>query len=62
MLIGSAIAATIDTENSFRIDVTDAALVLFAVAMAIAVVFVTTVLWRLLRPHSRRRHSRAHSG
>jgi ubiquinone biosynthesis protein len=60
MLIGSGLIAALDTgKSSFRIDVRNTALVLFALAMAMAIAFVTPLLWRLLRPHGhqRRRHT-----
>ncbi len=56
LLIGSALAAGLDTGNSgFRTDVADVALVVFVAATAVAVVLVAALLWRLIRPDRRRR-------
>jgi hypothetical protein len=58
MVIGSAIAASIQTEKSvFRTNLSDAALVLYLVSTAIAVLLVAALLWRLVRP-ARRSHRR----
>jgi ubiquinone biosynthesis protein len=55
VLIGSAIAASVDTgTSSFRTNLSDAALVIYIVATAIAVALVLTLLWRLVRPARRR--------
>jgi ubiquinone biosynthesis protein len=56
VLIGSAVAATVDTrDSSFRTNLTDAALVIYLVATAIASVLVVLLLWRLIRPERRGR-------
>ena len=58
VVIGSAIAASIQTEKSvFRTNLSDAALVLYLVSTAIAVLLVAALLWRLVRP-DRRSHRR----
>jgi ubiquinone biosynthesis protein len=60
VLIGSAIAASVDTGASdFRANLSDAALVIYIAATAIAVVLVATLLWRLVRPTGRRRRRSA---
>jgi ubiquinone biosynthesis protein len=59
-LIASAVAAGIDTRQSgFRADASDAALVLYLVAIGVAVLLVAALAWRLLRPPSRRRSVRS---
>ncbi|HEY3207306.1 MAG TPA: AarF/UbiB family protein [Gaiellaceae bacterium] len=55
VLIGSALAAAIDTgESAFRAEVADVALVAYLVAAAIATVLVAALLWRLIRPERHR--------
>jgi ubiquinone biosynthesis protein len=54
LLIGSAIAATTGAgETVLRTDVSDAALVVFIAATAIAAAFVVVLLWQLLRAMGR---------
>jgi len=53
MVVGSAIAAGSSSESLSGLS--DAALVLYTVSMAVAVVLVVVLLWRLLRPKGRRR-------
>jgi ubiquinone biosynthesis protein len=54
LLIGSAVAAGIDSGTSgFRGDLADAALVVFVVATVLAAVLVVALLWRLVRPKRR---------
>jgi hypothetical protein len=56
VVIGSAIAASIDTGTSvFRTSLSDVALVLFLGTTVIAVLLVVTLLWRLIRPDRRSR-------
>jgi hypothetical protein len=56
VLIGSAVAATVDTgDSSFRTNLTDTALLIYFVATAIASVLVVLLLWRLVRPERRGR-------
>ena len=56
MVIGSAIAASIDTGKSvFRADLTDVALVLYLGATAVAVLLLVALLWPLIRPDRRSR-------
>jgi hypothetical protein len=63
VLIGSALAAAIETgESAFRTDVADMALVAYLVATAIAAVFAAALLWRLIRPEDHRRHRRRDLG
>jgi hypothetical protein len=63
VLIGSALAAAIETgESAFRTDVADMALVTYLVATAIAAVFAAALLWRLIRPEDHRRHRRRDLG
>jgi ubiquinone biosynthesis protein len=65
LLIGSALAAGIDTGKSvFRTDLVDVALVVYLAAMAFAVVLVAALAWRLVRPSGRvdRRRSASRSG
>ncbi len=60
LLIGSAIAATIDRGTTvFRTDVSDAALVVCVAATAVAAAFVAVLLWRLVRANGRRSPRRA---
>jgi ubiquinone biosynthesis protein len=60
MLIGSALAAAIDTGTStLRIGLKNAAQILYVVAMAVAVCFVAILLWRLVRPQHRKRRRRS---
>jgi ubiquinone biosynthesis protein len=54
LLIGSALAAGLDTEASvFRRDLADVALAVFVGSALVAVVLVAALLWRLIRPGSR---------
>jgi ubiquinone biosynthesis protein len=65
LLVGSALAAGIDTgKSTFRTDVVDAALVVYIAVMALAVVLVAALGWRLVRPAGRadRRQSGSRSG
>jgi predicted unusual protein kinase regulating ubiquinone biosynthesis (AarF/ABC1/UbiB family) len=56
LLIGSALAAGLDTGKSgFRTDLADVALVVFVVSTIVAVSLVAALLWRLVRPNARRR-------
>ena len=55
MVIGSAVAAVIATEDTALSSISDAALVLYVASMGIAVVLVVVLLWRLWRPTDRRR-------
>jgi ubiquinone biosynthesis protein len=56
VVIGSAIAAAVDTgQSSFRTDLSNVALVVFVVATAIAAALAVALLWRLIRPEGRRR-------
>jgi ubiquinone biosynthesis protein len=56
LLIGSALAAGLDTSKSgFRTDLADAALVVFAVSTIVAASLVVVLLWRLVRPRGRGR-------
>jgi ubiquinone biosynthesis protein len=51
LLIGSALAASLDTEASvFRRDVSDIALAVFLGTAAVAIALAAALLWRLLRP------------
>ena len=55
LLIGSAIAATTGAGRSFlRTDVSDAALVVYVAAAALAGALVVVLLWRLFRAEGRR--------
>jgi hypothetical protein len=55
LLIGSAIAATTGAGKSvFRTDVSDAALVVYVAATAVAVALILLLLWRLVRAEGRR--------
>jgi predicted unusual protein kinase regulating ubiquinone biosynthesis (AarF/ABC1/UbiB family) len=55
LLIGSAIAATTSAGKSvFRTDVSDAALVVYVAATAVAVTLVVALIWRLVRAQGRR--------
>jgi ubiquinone biosynthesis protein len=59
LLIGSALAAGLDTGKSgFRTDLADVALVIFVAVSAVALVLVAALLWRLMRPAGRRRRRR----
>jgi ubiquinone biosynthesis protein len=60
LIIGSALAATLDTGTSvFRTDLADVALVVLVGAMAMAVALLGALLWRLARPEpTRRRRNR----
>jgi hypothetical protein len=54
LLIGSAIAATTGAGKSvFRTDVSDAALVVYVAATAVAIALVVVLLWRLVRAKGR---------
>jgi ubiquinone biosynthesis protein len=56
IVIGSAIAASIDTGKSvFRTSLSDVALVLFLGATAVAALLLAALLWRLIRPERRTR-------
>jgi ubiquinone biosynthesis protein len=58
LLIGSALAAGIDTGASdFRSNLADVALVVWIVATAVALVLAAALLWRLLRPERRHRRT-----
>jgi ubiquinone biosynthesis protein len=58
LLVSSALAAAVSTNGSaFRTNVADAALALYLVVTAIAIVLVATLLWRLVRPRSADRRS-----
>jgi predicted unusual protein kinase regulating ubiquinone biosynthesis (AarF/ABC1/UbiB family) len=60
LVIGSAIAAAIDTgESRFRTSLTDAALVVYVAATAVGVLLVFALLWRVVRPQGRRRRRRS---
>jgi ubiquinone biosynthesis protein len=50
LLIGSALAATINSTSNLRSDLVNAALIIFAVAAATALALLTTLLWQLIRP------------
>jgi ubiquinone biosynthesis protein len=51
LLVGSAIAAGLDTEASvFRRDLSDVALAVFVATAAVALALVAALLWRLVRP------------
>jgi hypothetical protein len=51
VLIGSALAAGIDTRGSgLRSSLADASLVIYLAATAVAVVLAVALLWRLVRP------------
>jgi ubiquinone biosynthesis protein len=55
VLIGSALAAAIETGTSdFRSNVADVAVVLYLVATAVAVLLLVALLWQLMRPQGRR--------
>jgi ubiquinone biosynthesis protein len=59
IVIGSALAAAIDTGTSdFRSTLSDVALVVYVASTAVAILVVVALLWRLVRPgdrHTRRR-------
>jgi ubiquinone biosynthesis protein len=56
LMIGSAIAAGIDGGSSgFRANLADVALVVYVASMAVGVVLVAALLWRLIRPEGRGR-------
>jgi ubiquinone biosynthesis protein len=58
LLIGSALAAGLDTGKSgFRTDLADVALAVFAVSAIVAVSLVAGLLWRLVRPKAPRPRS-----
>jgi peptidoglycan/LPS O-acetylase OafA/YrhL len=60
VLIGSALAAAIETGTSdFRSNVADVAVVLYLVATAVAVLLLAALLWRLMRPQGRRDRRRS---
>ena len=65
LLIGSALAAgIISSKGVFRTDIVDTALVVFVVSMALALVLVAALTWRLVRENGRanRRRSDSRSG
>ena len=55
MLVGCAIAATIQSPDgsSFRNDLADVALVLFLIAAAVSMMLLVVLVWRLVRPVGR---------
>jgi len=55
MLVGFAIAATIQSpdSSSFRNDLADVALVLFLIAAAVSMTLLVVLVWRLVRPAGR---------
>jgi ubiquinone biosynthesis protein len=59
LLIGSAVAAgTGAGKKAFRADIADTALVLYIISAAIAVLLVSALLWRLVRPEGRSNRQR----
>jgi ubiquinone biosynthesis protein len=59
IVIGSALAAAIDTGTSdFRSSISDVALVVYVASTAVAILLVVALLWRLVRPEGRRRRRR----
>ena len=59
VVIGSAVAAAIDTGASdFRSSLSDVALVVYIASTAVAILLVVALLWRLVRPEDRRRRRR----
>jgi ubiquinone biosynthesis protein len=63
LMIGSAIAAGLDTGKSgFRSVLADAAFVVFACSTVAAVTLVAVLVWRLLRPGARHRRARGIGG
>jgi ubiquinone biosynthesis protein len=63
LLVGSALAAGLDTGKSiFRRDLADVALAVYVASMIVAVALVAALLWRLLRPDDPQRRRREHGG
>jgi hypothetical protein len=55
IVIGSALAAAIDTGTSdFRSTLSDVALSSYVASTAVAILLVVALLWRLVRPEGRR--------
>jgi ubiquinone biosynthesis protein len=60
LMVGSAVAAGIDGGSSgFRTNLADVALVVYVASTVVAVVLVTALLWRLIRPEGRGRQGRS---
>jgi ubiquinone biosynthesis protein len=60
IVIGSALAAAIDTGTSdFRSTLSDVALVVYVASTAVAILLVVALLWRLVRPEGRRSRRRS---
>jgi hypothetical protein len=59
LMVGSALAAGLDTDASvFRRDLAKVALAVFVAPASVAVLLVGALLWRLVRPEGRRARRR----